>query len=142
MTAAFVGRTADRGWHYRRSLASRVTVLTTLAVGLVVAALSVTIYTLMRHQLVANTDDSLMERARAAANSSALLVLTQDEIPAAGVSTAEIRIAFVDADGGVHIPDRVGGFPPLSAPELAVAQRHLASSVRTISAGNQKYRVV
>src|SRR6478672_112100 len=142
MTAAFVERTSDGTWHYRRSLASRVTLLTTIAVGLVVAMLSVTTYALMRHQLVANTDDSLTERARAAATSSALLVLTQNEIPAAVVSTADIRIAFVDATGGVHIPDRVGGFPPLSTPELNVAQQKVSSSIRTISSGNQKYRVV
>ncbi|GAA1952834.1 HAMP domain-containing sensor histidine kinase [Nocardioides panacihumi] len=142
MTAAFVERTSDGAWHYRRSLASRVTLLTTIAVGLVVAMLSVTTYALMRHQLVANTDDSLTQRARAAAVSPALLVLTQNEIPAAVVSTADIRIAFVDVDGGVHIPDRVGGFPPLSRPELNVAQQKVSSSIRTISSGNQKYRVV
>ncbi|MDH2412658.1 HAMP domain-containing sensor histidine kinase [Nocardioides sp. CER19] len=142
MTVPFVERSPDGGWHYRRSLASRVTLLTTIAVGLVVAMLSVAIYALMRHQLVASADQNLMDRAQAAAGSSALLVLTQDEIPAAVISTAEIRIAFVDNDGVVHIPDRVGGFPPLSTPELAVAQHKLSSSIRTISAGNQEYRVV
>ncbi|MFI2708459.1 hypothetical protein ACH5WX_13045, partial [Nocardioides sp. CER28] len=96
MTVPFVERSPDGGWHYRRSLASRVTLLTTIAVGLVVAMLSVAIYALMRHQLVASADQNLMDRAQAAAGSSALLVLTQDEIPAAVISTAEIRIAFVD----------------------------------------------
>jgi two-component system, OmpR family, sensor histidine kinase MprB len=142
MTLPFVERSPDGGWHYRRSLASRVTLLTTIAVGLVVAMLSVAIYALMRHQLVASTDENLMDRAQSAASSSALLVLTQDEIPAAVISTAEIRIAFVDTDGVVHIPDRVGGFPQLSTPELAVAQHKLPSSIRTISAGSQEYRVV
>lgn len=142
MSLPFVERGADGGWHYRRSLASRVTLLTTIAVGLVVAMLSIATYALMRHQLVASTDDNLMERARAAAASSALLVLTQDEIPAAVISTAEIRIAFYDADGVVHIPDRVGGFPHLSTPELAVAQLKSPSSIRTIAVGDRDYRVV
>ena len=142
MTAPFVERTPGGAWHYRRSLASRVTVLTTLAVGLVVAVLSVTIYAMMRHQLVASTDENLLNRAQTAADSSALLVLTQDEIPAAVVSTAEIRIAIVDVNGDVHIPDRIGGFPRLSTPELEVAQQKAASSIRTIPVGHRKYRVV
>ncbi|MFT4289022.1 sensor histidine kinase [Nocardioides sp.] len=130
------------GWHYRRSLASRVALLTTLAVGLVVASLSITTYALMRHQLVSSTDDSLLQRATTAANSSALLVLTQNEIPAAVISTADIRIAFVDTSGGVHIPDRVGDFPKLDTPELAVARGERASSIRTVTTSTGlKYRV-
>ena len=50
-------------WHYRRSLASRVTLLTTIAVGLSVALLSSGVYVTARAQLQAQLDDSLRSRA-------------------------------------------------------------------------------
>lgn len=135
--------TTGNGWHYRRSLASRVTLLTTLAVALVVASLAIGIYAMMRHQLVAAADDNLYQRAKQAARSSALQELTQLQVPAAAVGAADVRIAFVYADDrSVHWPDSVGNYPTLSTPELYVATRQRSSSIRTIPAGGIEYRVV
>jgi two-component system sensor histidine kinase MprB len=144
MTSAFVERTPDGTWHYRRSLASRVTLLTALAVGVVVAALSVGVYWTLRMQMTSSLDDSLYQRAQLAARSSTLQELTQAEIPAAALGAADIRIAFVYADATVHIPDRAGGsvFTKLASPELAVATGSRPSSIRTIAVGGERYRVV
>jgi two-component system, OmpR family, sensor histidine kinase MprB len=144
MTAAFVERTPDGAWHYRRSLASRVTILTALAVGVVVAGLSVGVYFTLRMQMTSTLDDSLLQRAQLAARSSTLQELTQAEIPAAALGAADIRIAFVYSDATVHIPDRAGGsvFTKLANPELSVATGNRSSSIRTIRVGNERYRVV
>ena len=56
-------------WLHRRSLASRVTLLTTLAVGLVVALIAIVGYVTVRMQLQSTTDQSLVQRARTAAAS-------------------------------------------------------------------------
>ena len=48
---------------YRRSLASRVILLTTFAVGLSVAIVAVAAYLTVRHQLRASLDSSLHQRA-------------------------------------------------------------------------------
>ena len=130
-------------WHYRRSLASRVTLLTTIAVGLAVAFLSLGVYFTVRVQLTATLDDSLLQRARVAASSSTLQQLTRWEIPTAALGAADVRIAFVYADQTIHILDRAGSFPRLGRPELAVATGDAASSIRTVAVANDaEYRVV
>jgi two-component system sensor histidine kinase MprB len=145
MTAAFVERTPDGTWHYRRSLASRVTILTTLAVGIVVAALSAGVYFTLRMQMTSTLDDSLYQRARLAARSATLQELTQGaQIPAAALGAADIRIAFVFSDAKVYIPDTAGEcvFMKLAHPELSVATGEHRSSIRTISADGERYRVM
>ena len=42
---------STRWWHYRRSLASRVILLTTFAVGASVALVALSAYLMVRHQL-------------------------------------------------------------------------------------------
>jgi two-component system sensor histidine kinase MprB len=147
MTAPFVERTPGGAWHYRRSLASRVTVLTALAVGIVVAVLSTGVYFTLRMQMNANLDDSLYQRAREAARTSALQQLTGADIPAAALGAADIRIAFVYANANVYVPDRTSGrlFLPLAdrdAPEVRVAERRGTSSIRTLTLDHERYRVV
>lgn len=131
-------------WHYRRSLESRVTLLTTVAVGVAVAFVSIGVYFTVRVQLTATLDDSLLQRAQLAARSSTLQQLTQGaEIPAAALGAADIRIAFVYADGIIHIPDRAGDFPRLGQPELAVATGERGWVIRTIRVDRDgEYRVV
>jgi two-component system sensor histidine kinase MprB len=145
MTASVVERSSDGTWHYRRSLASRVTILTALAVGLVVACLSVGVYWTLRMQLTSNLDDSLDERARLAARSSTLQELVKGaQIPAAALGAADIRIAFVYADAHVYIPDTADAslFTKLDSDELAVATGQRRSTIRTIAVNGDRYRVV
>ena len=62
--------TSDRPsgrWHYRRSLASRVILLTTMAVGLAVALVAFAAFMTARMQMQSTLDESLLDRAQKAA---------------------------------------------------------------------------
>ena len=58
------------GWHYRRSLASRVILLTTIAVGLAVALVALAVFLTVRMQMQSSLDESLLDRARKAATAA------------------------------------------------------------------------
>jgi len=127
-------------WH-RRSLASRVTVLTTLAVGIVVALIALGGYVTVRMQLQSTSDDSLLERAHVAAASHGN-VAGNLIIPGWVLGAGDIRLATYDITGKTSIPDLESqDFPKLGAPELAVAQGRAPYSIRTLSADGNDYRV-
>lgn len=130
------------GWHYRRSLASRVTLLTTLAVGFVVALFAVGGYFTVRAQLQHSTDNSLMQRAQVAAESyqgnPALLVPTW----VMGAGDTRVATVYAADPPRVVIPSvDSSGFPTLGASELAVAEGRARYSLRTLSADGTDYRV-
>lgn len=132
-------------WHYRRSLASRVVLLTTVAVGLSVALLSVGVYVTARMQMQASLDNTLLDRAKSAAASDVLvhLQLGEDSIPSWALAAGDVRIAYINQ--GRQIFPTEPGTPRLflGDPELAVADGAREMSVRTLTdeAGEQ-YRVV
>jgi two-component system sensor histidine kinase MprB len=130
------------GWHYRRSLASRVTLLTTMAVGFVVALFAVGGYFTVRAQLQSSTDDSLMQRAQVAAESYQVNPASGDLlIPTWVMGAGDTRVAIYSG-GRMWIPSvDDSSFPALGAPELAVAQGRAHYSLRTASAGGTDYRV-
>jgi len=68
-------------WHYRRSLASRVTLLTTMAVGLSVAIVALGAFITVRMQLQSSLDDTLVQRAEAA-SSGIDQINTSTDVPA------------------------------------------------------------
>lgn len=143
-------------WHYRRSLASRVTLLTTFAVAISIAAISLGAYVVIRHQLEANTDASLLKRAHAVAGDSQVVAsMTSGALmPSWALGAADVRVAevFSGQVGGrvctrapcVFIPERSAvGFPPVGTPEFAVATGQASYSVRTVSGSNgTQYRMV
>jgi two-component system sensor histidine kinase MprB len=136
------GRARDR-WHYRRSLASRVILLTTFAVGLAVAFVAVGAYITVRVQLQSTLDSSLTSRVQDAAQTPQLLSLvTSQDVGAAVLGAGDIRIGFVSADGTVSStrgPSRL----QLGKPELAVARGTSERSIRTLTAADgSNYRVV
>ena len=83
-------------WHYRRSLASRVTLLTTMAVGLSVAIVALGAYATVRMQLQSSLDDSLVERAQTASRAlDAIDRLTEGTAtPAYLVASSDVRIGY------------------------------------------------
>ncbi|PVG84254.1 two-component sensor histidine kinase [Nocardioides gansuensis] len=134
----------DRRWHYRRSLASRVAVLTTIAVGASIAAMALGAFIMVRMQLQGALDESLLNRADKAAQSTALSELTRNKAPSWMLGAADVRIAYVDLTG--PIPDVIsaddGPELKLGLPEGEVAAGHRSQSVRTIVAeGGVRYRV-
>lgn len=125
-----------------RSLAGRVTLLTTIAVGLAVAFVAAGAFVTVRVQMQSTLDNSLLDRAQQAARTSALSQLsTRLEIPSWMLGAGDIRVAFVYPDGKVMTPDQ-GPRLYIGEPEFEVAQRERRFSIRTIGAGGTDYRVV
>lgn len=131
-----------RRWHYRRSLASRVTLLTTMAVGLTVAMLALGAYITVRVQLQSTLDESLLERAHAAAQTDALAELTggQYRLPPWALGAGDVRIVFITADRTARPTDDMAPLD-LGEPELAVAAGDARHSIRTLVSDEERYRV-
>lgn len=127
-------------WHYRRSLASRVAVLTTVAVGLSITLLAFTAFVVMRQQLMSSLDQSLLNRAHKATSVSALSNLTVRGVPPWWLGAADVRIIYVSLDAppaGTDIPDF-----SLGRPEYEVVTGEHESSVRTlVTQEGERFRV-
>ncbi|MDQ3615702.1 MAG: HAMP domain-containing histidine kinase [Actinomycetota bacterium] len=129
------------GLHYKRSLASRVALLATIAVGLSVAFVAAAGYGTVRMQMQQTLDESLLSRAQSAARSNALTQASAQQIPSWALGAADVRIIFVTADRRYFSADR-GPTLHLGKPELDVAAGDSDSSTRTITASDGRYRVV
>jgi len=127
--------------HYKRSLASRVTLLATMAVGLSVAIVALAGFATVRMQMMSALDESLLNRASAAARASALSMLADQRVPSWMLGAADVRIVFMTADGRVSSVDQ-GPTLTLAEPELLVARGEEERSIRTVSTGEDRYRVV
>jgi two-component system, OmpR family, sensor histidine kinase MprB len=132
----------DGRWHYRRSLASRVTLLTTMAVALAVTIVALGAFITVRMQLQSSLDDSLVERAK---NASAAV----DEVNELNqrssdqrylLAITEVRTGTMSADGRAEFRD-TGDALDLDEHEIAVASGDSKLSLRTIRAGGTDYRV-
>src|SRR3954465_9146016 len=132
---------SDGRWHYRRSLASRVTLLTTMAVGLAVTLVALGAFLTVRMQLQSSPRDSLVQRAK---NTSAAIEQA-DALTQAGATVlypaSDVRLGSIRSDGQVTFVDQ-GDVIHLGDQELAVATGDSKMSVRTIRAGGTDYRVV
>ncbi len=133
---------ADRyGWHYRRSLASRVTLLTTIAVGLAVTLVSVGAYTTVRKQLQDSLDTQLVDRARSAAKYDFLEQIAIANIPTDALGSADLEVVLLPREGpGFIFDDQPRNL--VGPPERAVARGDSSQSVRTATFYGDKYRVV
>lgn len=128
--------------HYRRSLASRVTILTTLVVGATVAVLSAAAYATVRSQTMNTLDDALRERATAATKTSTLDALSAQDVPSWALGAADVKIVFLN---GVTRTARTADHSealPLGQPEVDVAMGRRPSYARTVSSQGERYRVV
>ena len=131
----------DGRWHYRRSLASRVTLLTTIAVGVTVAFVAAGAYFTVRMQMQATLDDSLVQRAQ---SSSAEDVCGSNagSVPVAFLRAANVWVACFD-EGPFGIASEKAPFR-LGDPEASVWQGKDRESIRTIvgTDGHTRWRVV
>ncbi|MGN0062669.1 MAG: ATP-binding protein [Nocardioides sp.] len=125
----------DGRWHYRRSLASRVGVLSALAVGAAVTSMALAVFLLTRVQLQASVDESLLDRASKAAEYTTLSQITAQEVPPWMLGAADVRVIFITSDRGMFSADAVPDFQ-LGAPELRVAKGKSDESIRTVTDGN------
>ncbi|HET8605134.1 MAG TPA: HAMP domain-containing sensor histidine kinase [Marmoricola sp.] len=115
------------------------TLLTTIAVGFAVAVVALMAYVTVRSQSIGTLDDSLRERATAAARTNALDMVTHSAVPPWAFGAGNVRIAFLFADG---FQLNAGGPLPRLRPELAVARGHQDSLARTVTVGQDRFRVV
>lgn len=114
-----------------------------MAVGLAVAFVALGAFVTVRMQMTSTLDESLLDRARQAAESPPLIQFPSGgEVPAWALVATDVRVAVVSADGRVLQPDRAPNFPNLDTPEVAVARGQADSSIRTISESGTDYRVV
>jgi len=129
-------------WHYRRSLASRVILLTTMAVGFAVALVALGAFVTVKMSLESSLDRSLLDRAHRVSDTIAFVQINHTNIPAWAVGAADMHIYYVSADGDMGAVD---GSPektlPFGRPEIAVAAGTTSESVRTIRLGASDYRV-
>ena len=132
----------ERRWHYRRSLASRVVLLTTMAVGLAVALVALGAYVTVRMSLESSLDNSLRDRAHRAAGSLQIAQLTNARVPSWATGAADVRIYLVTASGAPITTDNLNPQIPFDAHETAVATGASSSSVRTVSVSGNDYRVI
>ena len=125
----------------RISLASRLTWLAAVAVGVAVAVTSLAAYFTVRSQMMNNLDQNLLKRAYEASETADPNIFT--DVPTSAMGAADIKLAFVRADGQrppcACTPTTR---PPIGAPELAVAQGKAASSLRTVESHGVDLRVV
>jgi two-component system sensor histidine kinase MprB len=127
------------GLHYRRSLASRVTLLSTLAVGFAVSAVAFAAYATVRAQAVGALDESLRGRAYAAAKTNTLNALAQQSVP----SWSLVRMTYVDASSDpVRVYKAGENAIAVGSREIAVAQGDSDGSARTVYNQGERWRVV
>jgi len=139
--AARSGAWPDGRWHYRRSLASRVAVLTTMVLGLSIAVMAFTAFVVMRQQMMSSLDQSLLNRAHKATAFTTLSEITADGVPAWVLGAADVRIIFVTAEGRAVTGDDVPSFT-LGRPEYEVATGRRESAVRTlVTTEGERFRV-
>jgi two-component system, OmpR family, sensor histidine kinase MprB len=119
----------------RVTLASRITLLATLAVGLTVAAVSVAVYFTVRVQLVNSLDDSLLRRADSIATPGTVALLAQQ--PEEVLIASDVKYTIVYAGGNSK-----GANALVSDAELAVARGQSAQSIRTVEVSGIDYRVL
>ena len=127
-------------WHYRRSLASRVTLLTTMAVGLSVAIVALGAYATVRMQLQSSLDDALVKRAETAAPRIDE-INNETAVPAFLLGASDVRIGIVSYDGGARFFDQEARIR-VDEHEVEVASGDAKQSLRTVRAGGIDYRVV
>lgn len=127
----------------RISLAGRVTLLATVAVGLSVAIVALAGYLTMRHQLYASIDESLHDRATYAARSGDLDDLRSSAPPwLPGATDVHFRQLF--ANGDLYSSDTEAWTkeaPLYGDAELAVARGDEYWSSRTIRTSYGAFRV-
>jgi two-component system sensor histidine kinase MprB len=130
---------AEGRWHYRRSLASRISLLTTIAVGLTVAVMAAGVYVIARMQLQDQQDASLLKRARIAAAAGFLTDETRNYNPQL-FGAADVTFARIRTGTSPELVNKTN--LPVGALEIAVASRTSDQSVRTVLVEGERYRMV
>ncbi len=137
---------SGRGWEslrYRRSLASRVTLLTTMAVGIAVTGVAFAAYATVRMQSIESIDRSLHTRAEAAAKPERLASLARREVPAWALGAGDVKLVVVDARSSEAIAwTDMAAAREAGRMEFDVALGTESWSARTVVIDGVRYRAV
>ena len=125
-----------QGWHYRRSLASRVALLTTIVVGLSVAVAAAAAFITVRMAMQSALDESMLNRATEAAEGGALAEI-QLQLPPWIYGAADVRIAVITANRELRSLDRGARHPQARRPRARRGARRPQSSRCAPSAPTQ-----
>ena len=127
---------------FRGTLAARVALLATVAVGFSVAFVATAAYLTVQHQLIAALDDSLLNRASSVARDGALVGLTNPDMPSWMSGATDVRVGAIE-NGQYRWFGESGQVELLGVTdeEIAVAERRAEYSVRTAYTAAGPYRV-
>ncbi len=123
----------------RVTLASRITILTSFAVGVTLAVASVAVYLTLRVELRDTLDESLVERAAATAQTPLVRSALAGNIPAEYVTASDVRLAVIFPDGQARGEAEL--VEALGAAELAVATGEESRSLRSAVIEDDRYRL-
>ncbi|WP_246065013.1 sensor histidine kinase [Aeromicrobium piscarium] len=126
----------------RISLAARVTILTTVAVALVLSVVSAVFYVTVRSEFIGSVDQTLVKRANDAVDAG----VTASSLNSTNAGSVQqmlnamgIRVVFVN--GGDLLTQKVSSVP-YGIPEQEVALGTRSQSARTVDAGGEPFRIV
>jgi two-component system, OmpR family, sensor histidine kinase MprB len=124
----------------RMSLAARISLLAACAVGFAVAAAALAAYITLRSQLYTRLDDSLLERATAAAQPGVTSEADVQNLPEEFLGAADLRVYLLYASGNIR-PANHAYLDPVTTDEAAVAAGTLDHSLRTVERRGHELRV-
>jgi two-component system, OmpR family, sensor histidine kinase MprB len=125
------------------SMAARISLLAACAVGLSVSMASLAAYVTLRAQLHDRLDESLLQRANAAAQTDIITQATLERVPPSYLGASDLHIYLIFSDGRVASPDGTSKWVrPATDNEIAVANGALSQSMRTISRDGAPARAV
>ena len=132
-----MGRASATGGHS----ASRVTLLTTMAVG-IVTVVAFAAYATVRMQSMESIDRSLHTRAAAAAKPAPLAGLARREVPAWALGAGDVKLVVVDARSSRAVADGHGSGPRGRARGVRRRARQGVLVARTVLIDGHRYRAV
>jgi two-component system sensor histidine kinase MprB len=129
--------------HYRRSLASRVTLLTTMAVGIAVTAVAFAAYATVRMQSLESIDQSLHRRATTAATTpTTLFALENHQYPAWAMVAGDVKLVVLDTNVGTISGTDKSAMRRLTSVDYLVAKGQQSWAAHTVVMNDQRYRAV
>ena len=128
--------------HYRRSLASRVTLLTTMAVGIAVTGVAFAAFATVRMQSMDSIDRSLHTRASAIAKPQLFEALGSREVPGWVLGAADFELVFIDPAAGAMAATDTAAADEVGPKETEVASGDRSWSARSVVIEGDRYRAV
>ncbi len=127
-------------WHYRRSLASRVALLSVASAGMSITLMALGAFLMIRHQLQESTDQSLLNRAEVTAENPDITLDPQRSVGQM-IGAGDVKVLVLTPSRTVLISDDKIA-PRIGESEERVRQGLVPYSIRnTTDAKGHRYRI-